>query len=117
MSDDLVKRLRFLALEISGPKPVLETEAADRIEELEAGRDALAEELEREKQHAEEWMLGARAMEQKLSLMAARISALDAALAKADELAGAVQGLNGSLWQTTIPNALTAYRQARDATT
>ena len=45
-----------------------------------------------------------------------RISALEAALAKADELAGAVQGLNGSLWQTTIPNALTAYRQARDAT-
>ena len=47
---------------------------------------------------------------------AARISALEAALVKADELAGSVQGLNGSLWQTTIPNALTAYRQARDAT-
>ena len=47
---------------------------------------------------------------------AGRIEALEAALAKADELAGAVQGLNGSLWQTTIPNALTAYRQARDAT-
>ena len=70
---DLVRRLRFYR----------HGDAADRIEELEAGRDALAEELEREKQHAEEWMLGARAMEQKLSLMADRISALEAALAKA----------------------------------
>ena len=51
-----------------------------------------------------------------------RISALEAALAKADELAGLLHAATTSRaqddleWQIDARDTLTAYRQARDAT-
>ena len=44
----------------------------------------------------------------------ARISALEAALAKADELALQVDGPH--IWMEKVYHAAAAYRQARDAT-
>ena len=48
--------------------------------------------------------------------LADRISALEAALAKADELADEVGLSRAVLGRTPIPAAADAYRQARDAT-
>ena len=60
------------------------------------------------------WIDGQRAS-------ADRIEALEAALAKADELAGVIDGVTGKTWASVatmeecclVDNALTAYREAQ----
>ena len=71
------------------------------------------------------WMAGAedqrKHMHRRMAEAADRISALEAALAKADELAGAMELLMASSEDDAdtlgiADDALTAYRQASDAT-
>ena len=103
---DLVEQLRFKWRVWATQGGCLELKAADRIEALEAERDTL--------QRAQGYTYIGRNGKAVLARdLEDKIEALEAALAKADELAEAVAD---NAWRTDREKeTLIAYRQARDA--